>query len=283
MALDGVADVVLRKDRREQVGIVCRGKRPAMGRLAGQRLCGIPCRLPGLAQPQPARAGPARAPGQTFRQGKVMGDMVLQGPCADIRCRVDHRGDPVCPAGGIGIALPAGPVPQGRTIGKGGPAAAQPQFQIAGQAQMVAPVCAGCGQRMLQQRQQGLWRQGAAEQRGHMAQQAARGRQCQRRARAVIGDDTPAVQRGRHLTRQHPVRRDQGNGPPLLRSLTQDQRNRRGFCPWPGRFDQRQMGCDLAQVGQGPPFGQPLVGDRCRAQGQRHKPVDRPPWGGFRP
>ena len=106
-----------------------------------------------------------------------------------------------------------------------------------------------------------------------MPQKAAGCRQRQRLAGTVIGNNAPPVQRGRHLTRQHPVWRDQGNRPPLFRSLTQDQGNRRGFRPWPRRFDQGHVGCGLVQVRQGLPFGQPLIGDRCRTQRQGDQTV----------
>ena len=273
MSLNGLSDVALRKDRPEQVGIIRRGQQPAMSGFAGQAVCCGPRRLPRFPKPELSGAGAACPLGQRFCQAQVMGHMVLQRPGSDVPCPVNRPGNPVCPAAGGGIALLASPVAQGRTIGKGGPTATQPKFQIAGQAQVIAPVCPGCRQRVLQQRQQGFRRQGATEQGRHMPQQAAGRRQRQRLACTVIGNDPPPIQRGRHLTRQHPVRRDQCRRPPLFRSLTQDEGYRRGFGPWPRRLDQRHMACGLAQIGQVLAFGQPLIGDRCRTERQRDQPV----------
>ena len=78
---------------------------------------------------------------------------------------------------------------------------------------------------MLEQRQKLFRRQPLLIKRRHLPQEAPRRSQLQRNARAVIGQDAPAVQRGGDLPGQHPVGGDEGGGHAVLRRLPQAQRD----------------------------------------------------------
>ena len=99
-----------------------------------------------------------------------------------LRERRQDIGQPAGPVGG-GRRPVGGPVAQRRGIGKGRPSAAQPEFEVTGQPQVIAAqVRPGGGQRMLQQGQQRLHRQRPAHQRRHLPQEPPRRRQVERLA-----------------------------------------------------------------------------------------------------
>ena len=131
-----------------------------MHRLTGKFFAGGKGRLACLAPPQLAGARTARPAGQRHSARKMVRDMVGQRAGAD-RFRPGQRiGEPDGPLGQPRAARSFGPGDQVGAVGKGRAVTAQPHFQRAGPAQVVAAILgAGIRQRVLQQCQQRVNRQ----------------------------------------------------------------------------------------------------------------------------
>jgi hypothetical protein len=150
------------------------------------------------------------------------------------------------------------------------------ELEVAGVEEVAAAFLAGAvGERVLEEDEEGLGRQPLAHGVGHMAEEPPRGRKGEGRARAVVGDDAPAVQLGRHTAGQHPVGRDERGGRAVLGCLAEAGGDGERLGVGRGRFEQGQTlfrGRGVAEAGA---FGHPLVGDGRGPEGEGDEAVAR--------
>ena len=231
--------------------------------------------MPGIAFPKRTAARRGAAGGDRLGNAAQARGPLGQGQGAGNLLAAERVGQPAGPVLGRRRILFGAPYRQAVGIGKGWALAPQSQLEIAGVAQVLAPARAAVTQRMFQQRHQPLGAQLLGEQLRDMAQKPARRRKLQRLPGAVIRHKAPSVQCRSHPPRQHPVRRDQRRGLPVLGRLAQPQRDRQRLFPRARRLDQRQVARGLGDTGQVRPFLQPGIGKRCRAQRKRNQPIAR--------
>ncbi len=195
--------------------------------------------------------------------------------------RIKDPAQPVGPCRGtLGRHLPLGNKrrhrrPDCRPLRKDGPAAPQPRLERARPRQMLAPPRPRMDQRMAQQHQQlERARPGAAPVR-RMAQEPPGRGLVQRFAGAVVGHDPPAVERGRHLTRQRAVRCHERGAEAARHCLAQRKRDRAGLGARRRRLDQRHRPRRRPRVAEAGCLGQPPIRHRRRPQRHRDQPVAR--------
>src|SRR5690606_19704222 len=189
-------------------------------------------------------------------------------------CACEDRPHPLRPGDAVGLALSRGPERQGTGRRKRGAVAPQVELEIAREPQMRPAVArARRGERVLQKHDERLGRYRPLEKLRDVTQEPARRRLHEGAARAVVGDDTPAVEGGRDAPREYAVRRDEMRAPAVLGRLAEPQRDGERLGPRIGRLEKRKPLGGGQQRAERRSLPDPLVGHRRRPERERYEPV----------